>query len=339
MHILAKPKHGTSNLINDRFYASLEAEGVLVTPWTAARMLRCGYDVLHVHWPENVLGKRSAIRAAASVAALLAAMAWVRLRGRKIVWTAHNLKNHDGLHPRLERVYWACMTRLLSGFIALSDVSREKALELRPALRGKPSVVVPHGNYTGIYPDEIAREAARKRLGIPANARALLNLGILRRYKKVERLLHLAAQRPDYWVIIAGNPLDPGYHEELEAMAQGLPNVRLCFGFVPDSDLQVYLRAADVQVLPYDQITNSGSAILALSFDLPVLAPRLECFEALADEFGDDWVACYEGSFKTDVVDAFFQSANRRPGARVQWGRWEWDHIAKTVAAFMESLR
>ena len=38
-----------------------------------------------------------------------------------------------------------------------------------------------------------------------------------------------------------------------------------------DSEIEIYLNAADVAVFPFKQITNSGSAILAKSFYKPTI--------------------------------------------------------------------
>src|SRR5690606_35060226 len=51
-------------------------------------------------------------------------------------------------------------------------------------------------------------------------------------------------------------------------------NVRYFPGFVKNDDVQVYFNAADVSVLPYKNILTSGAALLSLSFDTPILAPR-----------------------------------------------------------------
>lgn len=48
-------------------------------------------------------------------------------------------------------------------------------------------------------------------------------------------------------------------------------------GQVPDDRMQVFLRAADVLVLPYRDVLTSGSAILGMTFGLPVIAPRIGC--------------------------------------------------------------
>ena len=45
--------------------------------------------------------------------------------------------------------------------------------------------------------------------------------------------------------------------------------------FIPDEEVQVFFHAADVVILPYRAVLTSGSAILAISFGKPVVAPAL----------------------------------------------------------------
>ena len=41
--------------------------------------------------------------------------------------------------------------------------------------------------------------------------------------------------------------------------------------------MQLFLRGADVMVLPYRDVLTSGSAILGMTFGLPIVAPRIGC--------------------------------------------------------------
>jgi D-inositol-3-phosphate glycosyltransferase len=48
--------------------------------------------------------------------------------------------------------------------------------------------------------------------------------------------------------------------------------------FIPDEEMELYLKAADVLVLPYNQIFQSGVLFLAYSFGLPVIATDVGSF-------------------------------------------------------------
>ena len=253
------------------------------------------------------------------------------------MWTAHNLVSHDGYHPKLEAFFWRNFVPMLNGVIALSADSLSGLRELRKLSSQTKTLVVPHGNYSGVYPDDTTRTAARKKLGIPDERPVLLNLGVVRSYKKVERLIELARQRSDLYVVIAGKVMEANYEAQLTELLKELSNVTFYKDFVSDEDLQYYLRAADLFVLPYDKITNSGSAILALSYDLPVLAPDLGCFQSLRTQFGDDFVKIYKGQFCVQAVD---QALGKKviASSGVEWGDWGWPVIAKRVTGLFEAI-
>ena len=340
MRILAKPKYGTSNLINDRLYGEIEKNSdVEVISWSPIRMLLCRYDLLHVHWPENVLNDRIWVRSLFKVFALMCSILWIKLWGRKLVWTAHNAVSHDGYHPKLESFFWGLFIPRLNGIIALSPESLNQVESLRLVRRSTATLIVPHGNYCGVYADTISRARAREILRLPSDAQVLLNLGIIRRYKKVERMIELGREDPSVQVLIAGNVGEGDYEQELRQLAEGLDNIHLHFKFIADDELQLYLRASDLFALPYDKITNSGSAILALSYDLPVLAPDLPCFDSLQKTFGDSWVSTYPGAFSSEPLQTYNSSRLLvQHSEKVNWGEWSWDMIATNVSKFYKSV-
>jgi glycosyltransferase involved in cell wall biosynthesis len=76
--------------------------------------------------------------------------------------------------------------------------------------------------------------------------------------------------------VVAGDPvrLDPGRRDELQAAATRAGAIHR-FAYVPFSDVPRYFAAADVLVLPYRHVSQSGVLYLALSLGLPVVATRV----------------------------------------------------------------
>ncbi len=64
---------------------------------------------------------------------------------------------------------------------------------------------------------------------------------------------------------------------------------------VPDDELQLYFNACDVVALPFRQVLNSGSLLLAMSFGCPIVAQRLGSIPE---------VTCPEGWYGYDPADA-----------------------------------
>jgi glycosyltransferase involved in cell wall biosynthesis len=110
----------------------------------------------------------------------------------------------------------------------------------------------------------------------------------VRPYKGVVELAEAFARvhEPAARLLIAGRALDDAYESRLRGLATGDPRVRLALGFVPDDELQIYLRAADVVAAPFLEILTSGSVLLAMSYERAVIAPRRGCVAETLDDAG-----------------------------------------------------
>lgn len=340
VRVLAHPAFAPGNLYTTQLYRHAEGAGAVVEGFTPARALAGRWDVVHVHWPEAALNHRMALRAWAGPRALLALLDRARARGARVMWTVHNLRAHDALRPRLERQFWSRLLPRVDGWMSLSRSGRDAALERFPDLARKPGWVVPHGHYRGAYPDTLSRAEARARLGVAPDAPVIAFVGQVRAYKNVPALVRAAREVPGVRLLVAGRVRSPALEAELRREAEGAP-VHLAFGHVPDDDLQLYLRAADLVVLPFREILNSGSAVLALSFDRPVLVPRLGALGELQGAVGGDWVRTYGGEL-TPALLADALAWARAPGraARAPLGALEWGPLAAaTVDAYRALVR
>jgi len=218
-------------------------------------------------------------RAGRKLAALLLGLAQARRSGMAVVYTAHNVERHEDAHRILDGVADAVLYRLVDAVHVHDEESRRRILPRHP----RRVVVIPHGNYIGAYPDTCTQAEARRRLNISDTSLVYLALGQIRRYKGLDGLISAFRQLAgdDLTLVIAGHPHDADYGASLEALAGADPRIRIDLHFVPDDQIQVYLRASDICVLPYRSATTSGAAILAFSFGRPVIAPDLGPFRSL----------------------------------------------------------
>ncbi len=262
--------------------------------------------VIHLHWVELQIASPSRGRALKKFVRLVAAVALARLEGITFVYTVHNLAHHEGRNARLNR--WA--NRCVFALADAVHVHDEGVAVQLAALYGRKRgvYVVPHGNYIGAYPVSGTREEARQRLGLSPQHKVFLFLGQIRPYKGVEELIAAFRQLEgeDYILLVAGNPQDADYAARVEAAARGDSRIRLRLGYVPEGELHRYLLAADADVLPYREVTTSGAALLAFSFGLPIVAPRIGCFPSLVE--GHRGVL-YEPDDPRGLVDALRRAA------------------------------
>lgn len=263
-------------------YARLGEVGAVARPVPSLRAHLTGAvasgapGVLHLHWTSPLLrGAADAEEARGRVARLSELLDAFRAGGGRLVWTVHNLLPHDAAYPSLE----AELCQVVADHADLVHVMCDQtpaAVAPYYTLDPARTVTIPHSSYAGVYPSRLSRRRARRRLGLSGNERALLTLGRLRPYKGIDRLLdaftHAPLDRPDLRLLIAG--ATGAGMDDLAARIAATPRVVSRLTRVPDRDVQAWMRAADLAVLPYAGILNSGSFHLAETFGLPVVAPR-----------------------------------------------------------------
>ena len=322
----------------------LSALGVRVRDFSPARAFRGGYDVLHVHWPEKALNAESLLGETAGAAAALAVLEVAHLHGARIAWTAHNARPHESRHPRLELWFRAAVVRRVDTVIHPSVAGQEEVEALHPELVRRPRAVVPLGHFRGAYPDTVSRAEARAAFGISDGARVVAFLGLVRPYKNVPHLVRTVRALPpeagEVVLLVGGEPLTAALANEVRQAAGGDPRVRLALEHIPDQLIQRYLRAADLVVLPFRDITNSASALLALSFDRPVLVPARGAMGELQELAGADWVRTYEEDLTPDLLVRALDWAVRRPPGVPRLDALEWPEIARrTLSAYRAGSR
>lgn len=338
--IMAWPLTTPENPYTEILYANMKALGADVTEFSVKELLRTAPSVWHLHWPDHVLNRPTALQAMLRGLAVLLLATLARYRGCKVVWTVHNLHSHERRHPKVEEWFWRHLIRRVDGYISLSRSGRDLLLGQFPRLRQTPGFVVPHGSYRGIYPHDLSHHAARRSLEVSADATTIGYIGRILTYKNVPHLVRVFRQLsvPNSVLFVAGEPVSPGVGEAVTSAADADPRVRLFLHHVPAAELQVYLLASDLIVFPYRDILNSGSALLALSFDRPVLVPRLGAMGELRECIGADWVATYDGELTAPTLNAAVEWARTVPRGRCQpLDSLDWAAIAvATLHAFRE---
>lgn len=336
---MAFPKESRKNPHMRLLYRALQPHAVSVAEGSLRALTRDRYDLVHVHWPERLLNRSLFYRWRGFVRFLLE-MAVLRLKGAKLVWTVQNIKGHEERGGLLPRLYRAVFFRALDGFISLSHTAHELTLSTFPALRSKPALVAPRGHYRDLYPAPPSRAAAKASLGLPPEGIVLGVVGLIRPYKNIPHLLRCFQRLPDADVrlLVAGECDDAALRAELEALAVADSRVRVEFRFVPEPELPVLIRALDLAVLPYREILNSGSALLALSLDVPVLAPAMGTLVEVERAVGAPWVRTYPDQLDVQTLSNAIAWAASPRGGRAPLGYFDWDTNARSTAAFFRSL-
>jgi glycosyltransferase involved in cell wall biosynthesis len=337
MRVLAWPLKTGLNPYTDLVFSSL-GPGVTVDGWPGNLLRK--YDVWHAHWPDALLGIPNTPHAIFKLSGMFAAMDFLRSRGTNVIWTIHNLASHEARHPRLEAWFWRHFIPRVDGAISLSATGLDNALERFPGLRKVPTTVIPHGHYREQYPP--AATDSRAALGIPRDVNVIMFFGAVRAYKNVDHLIRAFRQvhRKAVALYIVGNPNFSELAQRLATEASEDPRVVLKFKFIADQDVFAYLNAADLLVLPYREVLNSGSALLALSCNKPVLVPELGAMGELQREFSDRWVQTFSGSLNGPILESALDWAVNVPRPQVCPipEKYNWNNIGQETVQFYERV-
>lgn len=305
---------GAGDSYTDCFNAALRSQGVevLTAAWSG-RWLRAKVrrgDVLHLHWPSFLYTvPTSRLRSWLGLLRFTALMLMLRARGARVVWTAHNLYPHDNGHAALHRlgrrlVVSLCSHVFVHGALAATAVAREFGV---PAAR---LVQLEHGNFIGFYPNTVTRSAARGALGVPHAPFLYLFLGLCKPYKNLELLVRShAALGDDSLLWVAGRFQSDAYRQRVQqAVGQAGGRTTLIDRSLPSEELQLYLNACDAVVAPYQEILTSGTALLALSFGRPLVAPRLG---TLLEVVTSDCGVLYDPRSPAGLIEAMREARKR----------------------------
>lgn len=300
LRVLARPAFSNQleNPYNALIYGELPRLGVDVFEYSPLGGLFGRYDIVHVHWPESTFNA-SLPEAWVTTQSLISVVDRLRRRGAKLVWTAHNLRAHEQRHPRAEAAFWREFVARVDAVFSLSESALAPLRARFPELVARPTFVTPHPHYRSRC-TSVPRSEARAQLGLAQDAAIVLFFGRIFEYKNVPALIEVVQRLPQLTdgrrveLVIAGKPRSSAIAEALEAAAHGEPRIRLMLRHLSEHDTSLCFGAADLVALPYRDILNSGTALLALSFDRKVLMPRLGAAPELARLVGERWLELYD---------------------------------------------
>ncbi|MGO4145620.1 glycosyltransferase [Paenarthrobacter sp. YAF11_1] len=300
-HVLGYTPVGRTNPYQALLYRAAEDQNIATVPivrsWDFEKLFELSptgsHIIVHIHWTSFILnGITSYGTAKKKVADFRNAIAELKKRNGKIVWTLHNIIPHDSLYPTLEMEIQQHLAEEADVLHVLSDASAQM-MSAALAIDPKKLVNVPHPNYRLTYEDYVTRSNARLEFGIGPSDRVYVLLGALKAYKGLDRLLkafdEFSAKDPSIRrVLLVGGMADESPEvTEFVKQCTKHPNVLIEPKKVPNHMVQNYMRAADIGLAPYTRMLNSGAVLLYQSFDLPVIASDVPAiWENMTDEIG-----------------------------------------------------
>jgi D-inositol-3-phosphate glycosyltransferase len=211
---------------------------------------------------------------------------YYKLLGKRVVLTVHNVntEKRDNKDSALNRFTLRIQYRLADHlFVHTEKMKQELIGEF--GVQATRISVIPLGINNFAPQTDLTPAEAKRQLGIRQDEKAILFFGRITPYKGLEILVE-AFQKSlppadKYRLMIAGRP-----EEATEATYWGpirevlredvhKGRVLLRAEHILDAETELYFKAADVLVLPYRNIYQSGILFLGYSFGLPTLAANV----------------------------------------------------------------
>jgi len=267
---------------------------LILLPYKLIKYRLKHFTIFHLHWlypfgfaTHSKLFRNFFTRAFFSIYFIFV-LKLVVLLNFKLVWTVHEVIS---IEEEPINSVWArrFLSKLCDAKIVHAKSSIEEMQKL--GINTKNTYIVSHGNYIGVYKNNITKESARKYLKFNKNDFIFLFFGGIKTYKGVKDLLEtfkqLIKKRKNVRLLIAGKC----FNEELKTMLNNYKkelkeDVKIYTEYIKNDKIQYFFNCADAVVYPFKKITTSGSVILALSFGKPVICPRIGNLKELPDNLG-----------------------------------------------------
>jgi glycosyltransferase involved in cell wall biosynthesis len=256
-------------------------------------------------------------------------------RSRPLVLTAHDVLPRE---PR--RGQLAAQRRLYERVDAVVVHSEHGRARLVQQLGIDPAKVrtIAHGAFDHLLDVPGAQPLPPELAAV--DKPVVLCFGLLRPYKGIDVLLEAwRALEPDAELWIVGMP-----RMDITALRAAAPrSVRWVPRFVADDEIAAYFRRADLVVLPYREIDQSGVLFTALAFGAPLLLSDAGGFPELARDGAAALVAAGDApalaaQLRRLLADDAAREALAAGARAAAAGRYAWAAIAREHLALYAEL-
>ncbi len=249
--------------------------------------------------------------------------------GRPLVLTAHDILPRE---PRPGQR--AAQRRLYGHFDAVVVHSENGRSRLTSELGVDPGRVhvIPHGAFEHLAPAGGDADGA-------AGAPVVLCFGLMRPYKGIDLLLEAWRGIEGAELVVAGMP-----RMDISALAASLPpGASLQPRFFSDAELAAQFRRADLVVLPYREIDQSGVLFTALAFGKPLLLSDVGGFPEIAATgaartFPAGDAAALHAALEELLADPAGLREMARCSREAAQGTYSWREAARRTLDLYESL-
>lgn len=257
------------------------------------------FDIFHMHWPETYINSEKVISRLAGSFLVIFYLLYLKLIGKRIIWTVHNVKPHDNSIFGSD-VFYKALVLLADKFIFMSQVSFVIfSSKYKRVINNY--VLIPHPLYPSIINDE---NGSYK--GIIRKDKELLFFGLIRKYKNVESLVveFKKNKHLPYKLHVLGFCEQAPLKERLLSLSRD--DFRIYFEFIrySESYLDSVLNSSSGVIIPYGNMVNSGILFKCISQGVCILLPNDDYNKEVINYFDYENYMFYENELTySDISD------------------------------------
>jgi glycosyltransferase involved in cell wall biosynthesis len=201
---------------------------------------------------------------------------WFRLFSRRYLYTVHNVMPHGKENHRIFRwLYWLAY-RIPNVLIVHTTLAKQQLTQQFGMAQHKIQVVS-IGLNEEMPMTDLTPAQARRRLGYGDTEKIFLFFGKMDEYKGLDLLLQAFDQLdlPDIKLHVAGVFRDLVYRQKIMliiSQARRKNDIRLDERMVPNEEVEILFKGADMLAMPYRNIYQSGLLFLCYRFGMPLVA-------------------------------------------------------------------
>lgn len=201
--------------------------------------------------------------------------------------------------------------------------------------------MIPHGHMLD-YVELTDKDKSREKLSIPKDKTVFLFFGQIKKVKGVDVLLKaflkLLKKNKNVYLVIAGSVWKADFSECQDIINNNNfeNNLRTDIRYIPDDEVKYYYSAADVCVLPYTDVYQSGVIQLAYGYQRPVVSSDLPAFTQFVKEGQTGFVS--KAGNVDSLADAMERAANSNNLIEIGKAGYElvkktlnWDDLAERI--------
>jgi len=250
---------------------------------------------------------------------------------KKIIITAHDVGSfRDGEKKfLLKNIY-----KIPHEIIVHSKIARNTLINM--GINSNKINLIPLGNYKGLLTNTPPKVSSKKIFGFSDEDFVILFFGQCKKVKRLDILIRAISDAKEKGfknikLLVAG-PMTDANNIFLKNLLKNLlyESYHHTPKFIPNEDLPAYFSAADITVLPYDAIMQSGVILLAMSNNVPILVSNipgmLETVEhgvnglvfkkADVQDLSKRLLEIYNGSWN---LDYFVENSNKLLNKKYSW--------------------